>query len=61
MFWANQTQKEEVVKLTPKQIATLKKHSVHHSKKHMTMMKTLMSKGKSFTESHKIAMKETGK
>lgn len=49
------------MKLTPKQIATLKKHSIHHSKKHMTMMKTLMSKGKSFTASHKIAMKETGK
>ena len=49
------------MKLTPKQIATLKKHSIHHSKKHMTMMKTLMGKGKSFNESHKIAMKETGK
>ena len=49
------------MKLTKRQIATLKRHSIHHTKKHMNLMKSLMSKGKSFTEAHKIAMKDVGK
>jgi len=47
--------------LTPKQRALLKKHSVHHTKKHMDLMKSHMNKGKTFTESHKIAQKKVGK
>jgi hypothetical protein len=47
--------------LTPKQRALLKKHSVHHTKKHMDLMKSHMGKGKTFTESHKIAQKKVGK
>jgi len=47
--------------LTKKQKATLDKHKVHHTAKHMTLMKKLMNQGKSFTESHKIAMKRVGK
>ena len=46
--------------ITAKQKLTLKKHSVHHSKKHMKEMKTAMSKGTSFTKSHKTAMKKVG-
>ena len=38
----------------------LKKHSIHHSKKHMKEMKTAMNKGTSFTKSHKAAMKKVG-
>jgi hypothetical protein len=47
--------------LTKRQEDTLKKHSVHHTKKHMSTMKKLMSEGKTFGESHKIAMKKVGK
>ena len=48
-------------KLTDKQNSTLKKHSVHHSKKHMSMMKKEMRAGKSFTAAHKKAQKMVGK
>ena len=47
--------------LTDKQKKTLKKHSVHHSKKHMAMMNALMNKGKSFRFAHRQAMKIAGK
>jgi hypothetical protein len=47
--------------LTPAQKERLKKHSVHHTKKHMEQMKTDMKKGMSFTEAHKKAMKKVGK
>ena len=47
--------------LTKKQKDTLKKHSVHHSKKHMAMMNALMNKGKSFRFAHRQAMKIEGK
>lgn len=49
------------MKLTDRQKTTLKKHSVHHTKKHMDMMKRLMRNGKTFTVSHKQAMKKVGK
>ena len=48
-------------KLTDKQKKTLKKHSVHHSKKHMAMMKKEMRAGKSFTAAHKKAQRMVGK
>ena len=48
-------------KLTERQKNTLKKHSVHHTSKHMTMMRKLMKKGKTFTAAHKEAMKKVGK
>ena len=47
--------------LTKKQKDTLKKHSVHHSKKHMAIMNALMNKGKSFRFAHRQAMKIAGK
>ena len=47
--------------LTDKQKATLKKHSVHHSKKHMDLMNSLMNKGKSFKFAHRQALKIAGK
>ena len=47
--------------LTDRQKATMKKHSVHHSAKHMAYMKEAMLSGKSFTEAHKEAIKKTGK
>ena len=39
----------------------MKKHSVHHSAKHMASMKKAMLSGKTFTQAHKVAMKQVGK
>jgi hypothetical protein len=47
--------------LTKTQKTTLKKHSSHHTKKHMTSMKKNMAKGKSFSKSHSIAIKKVGR
>jgi|TARA_R100001198_G_scaffold25267_1_gene13180 hypothetical protein len=47
--------------LTKRQKDTLKKHSVHHTAKHMAMMRRLMREGSTFTAAHKKAMKEVGK
>tara|TARA_R100000908_G_C3742556_1_gene138661 strand:- start:674 stop:829 length:156 start_codon:yes stop_codon:yes gene_type:complete len=47
--------------LTDRQKATMKKHSVHHTAKHMSSMKKSMLAGKTFTQAHKIAMKKVGK
>ena len=47
--------------LTQRQKDTLKRHSSHHTAKHMTEMRKLMRSGKTFTESHKIAMRKVGK
>lgn len=48
-------------KLTLRQMDALKRHSVHHTTKHMTEMRKLMKGGKTFSESHKIAMRKVGK
>jgi len=48
-------------KLTDRQTATLKKHSVHHTRKHMTYMKDRMKKGDTFTAAHRKAMKKIGR
>jgi len=47
--------------LTKRQKDTLKKHSDHHSAKHMTMMRKLMKSGETFTASHKKTQKKVGK
>ena len=47
--------------LTKRQTDTLKKHSVHHTSKHMTEMRKLMRSGKTFTEAHRTAMRTVGK
>lgn len=47
--------------LTARQEATLKKHSVHHTKKHMDMMRKAMRGGSTFTAAHKMAQKKVGK
>jgi len=48
-------------KLTKRQQATLRRHSSHHTKKHMTFMRKEMRKGKTFTAAHKLAMRKVGK
>jgi hypothetical protein len=47
--------------LTKTQKTTLKKHSPHHTKKHMSSMKKNMKKGKSFSKAHAIAIKKVGR
>tara|TARA_Y100001938_G_scaffold143657_1_gene216807 strand:+ start:201 stop:356 length:156 start_codon:yes stop_codon:yes gene_type:complete len=47
--------------LTKRQESTLKKHSVHHTAKHMKLMRRLMKEGKSFSFAHKQAQKKVGK
>jgi len=43
--------------ITERQKVKLKEHSVHHTPKHMTGMRTAMKKGKTFTEAHIVAKK----
>ena len=47
--------------LKKRQEDAMKRHSEHHSKKHMDLMKKLMNKGKTFTEAHKLAIEKVGK
>jgi LAS superfamily LD-carboxypeptidase LdcB len=49
------------MKLTDRQKSALKRHSEHHTKKHMDMMKKDMKAGMSFTAAHKKAQKAVGK
>ena len=39
----------------------LSRHAMHHTPKHMAMMRDLMKKGKSFSEAHKQTMAQVGK
>tara|TARA_Y100001938_G_scaffold144798_1_gene220178 strand:- start:2507 stop:2683 length:177 start_codon:yes stop_codon:yes gene_type:complete len=48
-------------KLTSRQEAALKKHSAHHTKKHMSEMRKSMRAGSTFSAAHKKAMKKVGK
>ena len=50
-----------MVKISKKQKSTLKKHSKHHTKKHMAEMRRRMKAGSTFTAAHKAAMKKVGK
>ena len=47
--------------LTKRQEASMKRHSKHHTAKHMTEMRKMMRAGKTFTQAHKGAMKKVGK
>ena len=47
--------------LTSRQVTALKKHSVHHTKKHMQYMYNSMRRGASFSKAHKNAQKKVGK
>ena len=38
----------------------LKKHSKHHSKKHMGMMRKMIKQGKTFSQAHQEAKKLVG-
>ena len=47
--------------LTKRQTNAMARHKEHHTVKHMKEMRKLMNGGKTFTESHKIAMKRVGR
>ena len=53
--------KIDMTGLTKRQQTTMKKHSKHHTNKHMKFMVDAMKKGSTFSESHKMAMKKIGK
>ena len=50
-----------MAKLSLSQTRQLKAHSVHHTTKHMNLMKKLMREGKTFKAAHTAAQKEVGK
>tara|TARA_Y100000114_G_C11715574_1_gene305754 strand:- start:678 stop:929 length:252 start_codon:yes stop_codon:yes gene_type:complete len=47
--------------LSKSQKAKMEKHSSHHSKAHMKLMKDEMKAGKTFNQAHNKAMKKVGK
>ncbi len=47
--------------LTATQKRQMSRHKVHHTKAHLRKMATEMRKGKSFSQSHTIAMRAVGK
>ena len=51
----------DVSSLTKRQQESMKKHSKHHTKKHMQYMYNSMRRGATFTQAHKRAMKAVGK
>tara|TARA_Y100001937_G_C7033184_1_gene291052 strand:+ start:32 stop:205 length:174 start_codon:yes stop_codon:yes gene_type:complete len=50
-----------VDRLTKRQQTAMARHARHHTRKHLRSMVTSMRKGKTFTQSHVIAMKKVGK
>ena len=51
----------DVSKLTKRQQDTMKKHSKHHTKRHMEYMRNSMVRGATFTQAHKRAQKAVGR
>ena len=51
----------DISKLTKSQQKAMKKHSKHHTKKHILYMYNSMRRGSSFSKSHKNAQKKVGK
>ena len=47
--------------LSKRQEASMKRHSKHHTAKHMKYMNNLMMKGSTFRAAHKKAQKAVGK
>ena len=51
----------DVSSLTKRQQQSMKKHSKHHTKKHIQYMTNSMKRGSTFTKAHKNAQKAVGK
>ena len=50
-----------VKKIKGVSLTAMGKHSKHHTAKHIKSMVASIKKGKTFTQSHKIAMKKVGR
>tara|TARA_R100001015_G_C4632268_1_gene195609 strand:- start:1990 stop:2163 length:174 start_codon:yes stop_codon:yes gene_type:complete len=50
-----------VTGLTKRQISAMRKHARHHTAKHLRSMVRAMKRGRTFTQSHKSAMKKVGR
>ncbi len=50
-----------VTGLTKRQISAMRKHARHHTAKHLRSMVRAMKKGKTFTQSHKSAIRKVGR
>ena len=46
--------------LTKRQQMAMARHSKHHTRKQLRAMVTAMRKGRTFTQSHRIAQKKVG-
>ena len=51
----------DVSSLTKKQQQSMKKHSKHHTKKHIQYMTNSIKRGSTFTKAHKNAQQKVGK
>ena len=51
----------DVSSLTKKQQQSMKKHSKHHTKKHIQYMTNSIKRGSTFTKAHVNAQKKVGK
>ena len=51
----------DVTKLTKSQQNAMKKHSKHHTKKHIQYMTNSIKRGSTFSKAHKNAQKKVGK
>ena len=51
----------DVSSLTKRQQQSMKKHSKHHTKKHIQYMTNSMKRGSTLTKAHKNAQKKVGK
>ena len=51
----------DVSSLNKRQQDAMKKHSKHHTKKHIQYMVNSIKRGTSFTQAHKNAQKKVGK
>tara|TARA_Y100000592_G_C5241195_1_gene208377 strand:+ start:291 stop:470 length:180 start_codon:yes stop_codon:yes gene_type:complete len=47
--------------LSKSQKSLMSKHKIHHTKAHLRKMAAEMRKGKTFKQSHNIAMRKTGR
>ena len=51
----------DVTKLTKSQQNAMKKHSKHHTKKHIQYMTNSIKRGSTFNKAHKNAQQKVGK
>ena len=50
-----------VTGLNKRQVKAMRRHAKHHTRKHLRSMVTLMKRGRTFTQSHILAMRKVGK